>query len=82
MSMHKILGNIITLLLVTLCVLYLISTFSLDICGHALPRDNSTNSMKVKRAIPYFVLKLDPEEIEKLGLFWYFDSTGNWDFVR
>jgi len=38
--------------------------------------------MKVKRAIPHFTLKLDPEEIEELGLFWYLDPTGNWGFVR
>lgn len=38
--------------------------------------------MKVKRAIPHVTLKLDPEEIEKLGLFWYVDPAGSWDFVR
>ncbi|XP_045668242.1 transcription cofactor vestigial-like protein 4 isoform X2 [Ursus americanus] len=52
-------------------------TFSLDTYGLALPRDSSTNSMKVKRAIPHVTLKLDPEEIEKLGLFW--NKTANGD---
>lgn len=39
--------------------------------------------MKVEEAGPHFKLKIDPEEIEKLGLFQYLDPLpSNWGSVR
>lgn len=81
-SVCKMLGSSVVLPLVMLCFLYFFSTFNLDTYGHTLPRVYSTNSMKVMRTIPHFILKLDPEEIEKLGLFWYLDPAGISDLVR
>lgn len=49
-----------------------------------LPRNYlSHESVKVEEAIPHFKLELDPEKIEKLGLFQYLDPLpSTWGFCK